>query len=59
MAPALVSVEEYLRTNSKPNCDYLDGVLRQKAWANWNHGGVQARVGSLIMQDCPGVCCWY
>jgi len=50
----LVSVEEYLRRTEKPNCDYVDGVLYQKAWANRKHGSIQARTGGLIMRDYPG-----
>ena len=42
-----VSVEEYLRTTYKPACDYIDGVLRQKPYATWNHGVIQMRLGIL------------
>jgi Uma2 family endonuclease len=49
----LVCVEEYLRSTDKPNCDYIDGVLYEKAWANRNHGVIQGYVACLIMH-CPG-----
>jgi hypothetical protein len=42
--PPLVSVEEYLRRTEKPNCDYIDGILYQKAWGNRNHGVIQGYV---------------
>ena len=46
----LVSVEEYLRRTSKPNCDYIDGVMRPKPWPDRAHGVVQGKLGSLLMQ---------
>ena len=42
-----VSVEEYLRTTYKPACDYIDGVLRQKPMATWDHGAIQRQLGTL------------
>ena len=44
----LVSVEEYLRTNYKPACDYIDGVLRQKAMPTFDHGDIQFAVCLLV-----------
>jgi hypothetical protein len=49
----LVSVEEYLATNSKPACDYLGEVLRQKPLPAWKHGLLQARLGQLIAESFP------
>lgn len=51
--PTLVSVEEYLNTDYKPACDYIDGVLRQKTMPAWKHGRVQVRLGLLIEQSFP------
>jgi Uma2 family endonuclease len=45
---ALVSVEEYLSTNYKPACDYIDGVLRQKPMPTWKHGAIQGQLMALI-----------
>jgi Uma2 family endonuclease len=46
----LVSVEEYLSTNYKPACDYIDGVLRQKPMPTWKHGLLQSYLAQLINQ---------
>jgi Uma2 family endonuclease len=59
----LVSVEEYLRTDYKPACDYIDGVLRQKSMATYKHGKVQARLIALIdaLRDFDAIAeltCW-
>lgn len=48
MATTLVSVEEYLRTQYKPGCEYLDGVLRQKPMPTRKHGRIQSRLSFLI-----------
>jgi Uma2 family endonuclease len=49
----LVPVEEYLNTNYKPACDYIDGVLRPKSMPTWNHSLLQARLIVLIAQGYP------
>ena len=49
----LVPVEEYLSTNYRPNCDYIDGVLRQKPMATWKHGLLQSRLAQLVNQGFP------
>ena len=43
-------VEEYLALSSKPYCEYLDGVLRQKAWPTYEHGMMEGRLPTLINQ---------
>ena len=48
MSTALVSVEEYLKANYKPACEYLDGVLRQKPMPTFDHSFVQGRLIALI-----------
>jgi Uma2 family endonuclease len=42
-APTLpfVSVEEYLRTDYEPNCEYLDGVLKAKSLPDRIHSALQ------------------
>ena len=46
----LVSVEEYLRTNYKPACEYVDGILHPKPMPTWMHGLLQAQLAMLINQ---------
>ena len=45
---ALISEEEYLRSSYKPNCEYIDGVLRQKAMGTRKHARLQIRLGTLL-----------
>ena len=52
---ALVSVEEYLAISEKPYFEYLDGVLRQKAWPMYNHSQMEGRLPNLINQAHLGL----
>jgi Uma2 family endonuclease len=54
-ASALVTVEEYLRTNYKPACEYRDGVLTQKSMPTWKHAFVISRIMKLIEAANPNV----
>src|SRR6266852_5540248 len=38
---ALVSVEEYLRTSYRPDCDYVDGEVLERNMAEWDHASAQ------------------
>jgi Uma2 family endonuclease len=49
----LISVEEYLRTNYKPACEYIDGVLRQKPMPTRKHGLIQGRLCQLLNMGFP------
>ena len=44
----LISVDEYLRLSCKPNCEYRDGVITQKAMPTYEHSQVQSQVDTLI-----------
>jgi Uma2 family endonuclease len=49
----MATVEEYLRMTSKPNCDYIDGVIRRKPWPTWSHARCQGCVASLLHTVSP------
>ena len=36
----LISVQEYVATTYRPDCDFVDGELREQKWANWPHNTV-------------------
>jgi Uma2 family endonuclease len=40
----LISVEEYLTTVYRPDCDYIDGVVEERNMGEWDHATVQAAV---------------
>lgn len=42
MATAQISLEEYLRTDYEPDCDYIDGELEERNLGEKEHSAVQA-----------------
>ncbi len=43
---AVLSIEQYLRTSYNPDCEYLDGELKEKALGGFPHGNTQVILGS-------------
>jgi Uma2 family endonuclease len=41
---AVVSIEEYLSTSYRPDCDYVDGEVRERNVGEYDHGRLQARL---------------
>lgn len=48
--PALVSVEEYLRTAYEPDCDYVDGVVLERNVGEREHSEVQMALSAYLHQ---------
>lgn len=40
-APALLSIEEYLRTSYKPDVDFVDGVIQERNLGEFEHARLQ------------------
>ena len=40
----LVSINEYLSTSYDPDCDYVDGVIEERNWGEFDHAGLQTAV---------------
>jgi Uma2 family endonuclease len=45
---ALVSVEEYLSSSYEPDCDYVDGVLEERNWGEWDHSRLQGALATYL-----------
>jgi Uma2 family endonuclease len=45
---ALMTVDEYLKLDVKPYCEYVDGVLRQKPMPTPYHALIQILLGALL-----------
>jgi Uma2 family endonuclease len=39
-----LSVEEYLATTFRPDCDYVDGVVEERNGGEWDHAWIQGRL---------------
>ena len=50
-SPALISVEEYLRSSYQPDCDYIDGEVKERNLGEKDHAALQLAIGSLFQQN--------
>jgi Uma2 family endonuclease len=46
----LISVEEYLATSYRPDCDYVDGRIEERNLGEWDHGKLQAAITAYFYQ---------
>ena len=44
----LISVEEYLRTSYRPDCDYVDGLIEERNVGEKSHGKLQKKLLLLL-----------
>lgn len=52
MSTALsVSLDEYLRTSYRPDCEYIDGELLERNVGEWDHSRLQTLL-SAYLRDC-------
>ncbi len=40
-SPVFISVEEYLHTSYRPDCDYVDGVVEERFLGEYEHSSMQ------------------
>ena len=45
----LISVEEYLSTSYRPDCDYVDGRIEERNLGERTHGRLQLRIGAYFL----------
>ena len=46
----LVSIEEYLGTSYRPDCDYVDGELQERNLGERRHSRTQMLLGAFLFQ---------
>ena len=51
----MVSVEEYLRTSYRPDCDYVDGEVQERLWGEFDHGRAMAEILCYLITRYPGL----
>jgi Uma2 family endonuclease len=44
----LISVDEYLATSYRPDCDYVDGHIEERNLGEWDHSRLQLAIGSYF-----------
>jgi Uma2 family endonuclease len=50
-AEPLVTVEEYLKTSYRPDCDYVDGRVEGRNLGEYDHGLLQTLLAVLFMNN--------
>ena len=50
-AEPFVTVEEYLKTSYRPDCDYVDGRVEERNLGEYDHGLLQALLGALFINN--------
>jgi Uma2 family endonuclease len=45
----LISVEEYLSTSYRPDCDYTDGRVEERNVGEWDHNRLQTRISGYFL----------
>jgi Uma2 family endonuclease len=43
-----ISVEEYLATSYRPDCDYVDGRIEERNVGEWDHSSLQAAIAAFF-----------
>ncbi len=51
--PPVITVEEYLTTVYRPDCDYVDGHVEERNLGEKSHSRLQWRLGKMIDQQLP------
>ena len=46
----LISVEQYLATSYRPDCDYVDGRIEERNFGEWDHNELQAAITAYFYQ---------
>ncbi len=49
--PVLIPVEEYLRTTYRPDCDYVDGEVKERNVGETPHATVQSFLGAIFLNN--------
>ena len=44
-----VSLDEYLNTSYRPDCDFLEGEILERNVGEWDHSRLQALLGSFLL----------
>lgn len=44
-APALLTLDDYLNTSYRPDCEFVDGLLEERNMGEWKHSLLQMELG--------------
>jgi Uma2 family endonuclease len=49
--PALLSIDEYLRTSYKPDVDFVDGEIEERNVGTYDHAKIQLLIATLFVNN--------
>jgi Uma2 family endonuclease len=52
---ALMSIEEYLHTSYRPDCDYVDGEVHERLWGEFDHSRTTGAVLFYLVSRYPAL----
>jgi Uma2 family endonuclease len=44
----LIPLEDYLHTTYRPDCDWIDGEVRERSTGEWPHAGMQGFIARIL-----------
>jgi Uma2 family endonuclease len=50
-SPVLISIEEYLHTNYKPDVHFVDGEIEERNVGEYDHGKIQLLLGTIFSNN--------
>jgi Uma2 family endonuclease len=50
-----ISVEEYLHTSYRPDCEYIDGEVHERLWGEFDHSSTTGEALSYLITRYPGL----
>ena len=51
----MVSVEEYLHTSYRPDCDYVDGQVQERLWGEFDHSRTMSETLFYLVSRYPAL----
>ena len=52
---ALMTIDEYLHTSFRPDCDFVDGEVQERLWGEFDHGRAMAEILFYLVDRYPGL----
>lgn len=52
---ALMTIEEYLHTSYRPDCEYVDGEVQERLWGEFDHARAMGEILFYLVDRYPGL----
>lgn len=51
----MISIDDYLHTSYRPDCDYVDGEVQERLWGEYTHGRAMVQILVHLITRYPGL----